>query len=58
MVVKEAAYQLRYTKHSIGEIGYNIGFKYPHHFTRVFKQEFGATPQEYRNKVLQYYNER
>ena len=58
MVVKEAAYQLRYTKHSIGEIGYNIGFKYPHHFTRVFKQEFGATPQEYRNKVMQYYNER
>ncbi len=52
MVVKEAAYQLRYTKNSISEIGYNIGFKYPHHFTRVFKQEFGATPQEYRNKVV------
>ena len=56
MVVKEAAYQLRYTKNSISEIGYNIGFKYPHHFTRVFKQEFGATPQEYRNKVVQYYD--
>lgn len=56
MVVKEAAYQLRYTANSIGEIGYNLGFKYPHHFTRVFKQEFGATPQEYRNKIIQYYN--
>ena len=56
MVVKEAAYQLRYTKHSIGEISYTLGFKYPHHFTRVFKQEFSATPQEYRNNVMQYYD--
>lgn len=53
MVVKEAAHQLRYSSFSIGEIGYNLGFKYPHHFTRVFKQEFGVTPNEYRNQVLQ-----
>ncbi len=53
MVVKEAAHQLRYSSQSIGEIGYNLGFKYPHHFTRVFKQEFGVTPNEYRNQVLQ-----
>lgn len=56
MVVKEAAYQLRYTNNSIGEISYNLGFKYPHHFTRVFKQEFGTTPQQYRNNTVQYYN--
>lgn len=56
IVLKEAAYQLRYTTIAIGEIGYSLGFKYPHHFTRVFKQEFGTTPQEYRNRVMQYYN--
>lgn len=55
MVTKEATHQLRYSSHSISEIGYKLGFKYPHHFTRVFKQELGATPNEYRNKILQYY---
>ena len=53
MVVKEAAHQLRYSSLSIGEIGYNLGFKYPHHFTRVFKQEFGVTPNEYRSQIVQ-----
>lgn len=56
MVVKEAAYQLRYSNNSIGEISYNLGFKYPHHFTRVFKQEYGTTPQQYRNKAAQHYS--
>lgn len=56
IVLKEAAYQLRYTTSAIGEIGYRLGFKYPHHFTRVFKQEFGTTPLEYRKNVAQYYN--
>lgn len=56
IVLKEAAYQLRYTTSAIGEIGYRLGFKYPHHFTRVFKQQFGTTPQEYRKNVAQYYN--
>lgn len=51
MVVKEAAYQLRYSNTSISEIGYNLGFKYPHHFTRVFKHELGTTPNEYRHEV-------
>lgn len=47
-IVKEAARQLRHTKRPIGEIGYNLGFKYPHHFTRVFKKEIGLTPNEFR----------
>ena len=55
MVVKEAAYQLRYSNTSISEIGYNLGFKYPHHFTRVFKHEFGTTPNEYRHEVTPHY---
>lgn len=34
---------------SISEIAYDLGFKYPQHFTRLFKQKTGVTPVEYRN---------
>lgn len=33
---------------SIGEIAYELGFKYPQHFTRMFKKETGYTPNAYR----------
>jgi AraC family transcriptional activator of pobA len=33
---------------SVSEIAYELGFKYPQHFTRVFKQHVGRSPQEYR----------
>jgi len=34
---------------SISEIAYDLGFKYPQHFTRLFKQKTGVTPVEYRH---------
>jgi AraC-like DNA-binding protein len=33
---------------SISEISYELGFKYPQHFTRLFKQKVGVSPNEYR----------
>jgi AraC-like DNA-binding protein len=33
---------------SVSEIAYELGFKYPQHFTRLFKQKVGCTPLEYR----------
>lgn len=33
---------------SISEIAYELGFKYPQHFNRLFKQWVGQTPNEYR----------
>ncbi|MBK8291390.1 MAG: helix-turn-helix transcriptional regulator [Flammeovirgaceae bacterium] len=33
---------------SISEIAYEMGYKYPQHFTRLFKQRVGMSPQEYR----------
>jgi AraC family transcriptional activator of pobA len=36
---------------SLSEIAYALGFKYPQHFTRVFKQHVGVTPVKYRNSI-------
>jgi AraC family transcriptional activator of pobA len=33
---------------SVSQIAYELGFKYPQHFTRLFKQKVGKTPNEYR----------
>ncbi|WP_316737521.1 helix-turn-helix domain-containing protein [Pedobacter aquatilis] len=33
---------------SISQIAYDLGFKYPQHFNRLFKQRTGTTPNEYR----------
>ena len=35
---------------SLSEIAYELGFKYPQHFTRLFKQKTGITPLEYRSQ--------
>lgn len=33
---------------SVSEIAYELGFKYPHHLSRLFKKVVGFTPNEYR----------
>jgi AraC family transcriptional activator of pobA len=33
---------------SVSEIAYELGFKYPQHFFRLFKQKAGVTPNDYR----------
>ncbi len=39
------------TSKSISEVAYELGFKYPSHFTRFFKQQVGNTPNEYRSTL-------
>lgn len=36
---------------SVSEIAYELGFKYPHHLSRVFKKVVGCTPNEYRSSL-------
>lgn len=36
---------------SLSEIAYGLGFKYPQHFTQLFKQQVGMSPKEYRESV-------
>ncbi len=35
---------------SISQVAYELGFKYPQHFTRLFKQKTGLTPLEFRHQ--------
>ena len=37
------------TEKSISEIAYELGFRYPSHFTKVFKTKTGLTPKQYRS---------
>ena len=34
---------------SVSEIAYELGFKYPQHFSRLFKQQVGHSPKEFRS---------
>jgi AraC-like DNA-binding protein len=44
-VAKEKIFDRRKT---VNEIAYELGFRYPQHFSRVFKQRVGYSPNEYR----------
>jgi AraC-like DNA-binding protein len=39
------------TSKTLSEVAYELGFKYPSHFTRLFKQHTGHSPNEYRNSL-------
>lgn len=36
------------TSKSVSQIAYELGFKYPQHFTRAFKHHVGYSPNDYR----------
>ncbi len=36
---------------SVSQIAYELGFKYPQHFTRLFRQKVGQSPNEYRSRL-------
>jgi len=48
-VIEKAKNLLLGTEQSVSEIAYDLGFNYPHYFTRLFKSKTGNTPIEYRN---------
>jgi AraC-like DNA-binding protein len=47
-VVEKAKYLLLNSTDTISGIAYELGFNYPHYFSRLFKAKVGRTPQEYR----------
>ncbi|MBV8390100.1 MAG: helix-turn-helix transcriptional regulator [Mucilaginibacter sp.] len=51
MKLKKAKELLQDTGISISSVAIDCGFSDPGYFARVFKQEFGVTPNEWRTKV-------
>lgn len=47
-VAKEKLFQ---PGRSVNEVAYELGFRYPQHFTRFFKQQVGQSPNEYRRTI-------
>jgi AraC-like DNA-binding protein len=47
-LVNKAKNLLLSSEDSVSEIAYDLGFNYPHYFSRLFKNKTGLTPQKYR----------
>lgn len=47
-VIEKAKNMLLGSTQSVSEIAYDLGFNYPHYFTRLFRSKTGQTPVEYR----------
>lgn len=47
-IIEKAKDKLYNPDKSINEIAYELGFKYPHHFSRMFKRVAGNSPTAYR----------
>lgn len=50
-VVGKAKELIAENEMNVSEIAYELGFKYPHHLTRIFKKVTGLTPNEFRSKA-------
>ncbi len=48
-IIEKAKTLLLNPNHSISEVAYLLGFKYPQHFSKVFKSGTGISPSEYRS---------
>lgn len=48
-VINYAKNQLLGSGKTINEIAYDLGFSYPHYFSRLFRKKTGLTPQQYRD---------
>jgi AraC-like DNA-binding protein len=51
-IIDLAKTQLLNSEENISEIAFELGFNYPHYFSRLFKRKTGETPLEYRSKNL------
>lgn len=47
-IINEVKHLLHFGQQNISEISYNLGFKYPHHLSRLFRKETGMTPSQYK----------
>ena len=46
-IIERAKIDLISSNKSISEIAFELGFEYPHYFSRLFKRKTGMTPSKY-----------
>ncbi len=49
IVIDRAKDKILESKNSMSDVAYELGFKYPQHFTRLFKNKVGISPTEYKH---------
>ena len=49
-IIDKAKNKLLSTNQSVSEIAYDLGFEYPQHFAKIFKNKTGVSPSKYRNR--------
>ncbi|MEL6256705.1 MAG: helix-turn-helix domain-containing protein [Bacteroidota bacterium] len=47
-IIDKAKTRLLSSSNTVSEIAYELGFNYPHYFSRLFKSKTGKTPLEFR----------
>ncbi|MEY2792786.1 MAG: hypothetical protein RJA76_778 [Bacteroidota bacterium] len=47
-LIDQAKVRIFESNKTVNEIAYELGFKYPQHFTRLFKQKVGVSPKEFK----------
>lgn len=50
-VIRISKEKLLNMKKTVNEVAYEMGFKYPHHFSRLFKRITGFSPSNYRQQA-------
>jgi AraC-like DNA-binding protein len=45
--MEEAAFLLKQAKHSVSEVGYELGYSNLSHFSRLFEKQYGITPKKF-----------
>lgn len=50
-IIERAKSLLMDERMSISQVAYTLGYKYPHHLSRVFKRVTGVSPSEYKLKI-------
>lgn len=53
-LIEQAKLKMSHSDQSIQEIAYEMGFKYPQHFSRLFKNIVGISPKDFRQKINSY----
>ena len=50
-LISQAIEKLTHGSMSVKEIAYDLGFEYPNHFSRFFKNQTGVSPSDYKIKL-------